>query len=202
MSFESNIGRAIRLGIAEHERGTVPTGTPEALRAMERWSTSYEHMSKSAEWGTPVQIVEFARLVLGEIDLDPASSAEWNKTVRAKKFYTQESNSGAGGLGGEWPKKSRVFLNPPGERSGKLVRAFHCRSRVHASHGGSVFWVGFSLGQLRFASGWPIAVPPKRICFIRPEPTHGSFVQLLSDDVVCRNAFRQTARASGWGHWE
>lgn len=45
-------------------------------------------MSRNYEWGTPGLIVDMARQVLGEIDLDPASAALWNMgTVRAKTFW-------------------------------------------------------------------------------------------------------------------
>lgn len=56
---------------------------------------------------TPSQLVDAARQVLGEIDLDPASSAAANKVVQAKSFFTVRTN----GLKRRW--RGRVFLNPP-----------------------------------------------------------------------------------------
>jgi phage N-6-adenine-methyltransferase len=59
------------------------------------------------EWYTPAEHIEAAREVLGEIDLDPASSIIANKTVRAAQFFTIEDN----GLEREW--HGRVWINPP-----------------------------------------------------------------------------------------
>ena len=53
---------------------------------------------------------------MGAIDLDPASDAEFNKTVKAAKFFDIEHN----GLLQEW--HGRVFLNPP--FSYPLIRQF------------------------------------------------------------------------------
>ena len=59
------------------------------------------------EWHTPVEHIERARLVLGAIDLDPASSDLGQKTVKAERFLTPIEN----GLEREW--SGRVWLNPP-----------------------------------------------------------------------------------------
>lgn len=59
------------------------------------------------EWYTPGEYLEAARVVLGVIDLDPASCAEANKTVQAARYYTREEN----GLLLPWT--GRVWCNPP-----------------------------------------------------------------------------------------
>lgn len=59
------------------------------------------------EWYTPPEYIEAAREVFGAIDLDPASSAEAQKVVKAAEFFTQESS----GLTKPW--HGRVWLNPP-----------------------------------------------------------------------------------------
>jgi hypothetical protein len=63
---------------------------------------------KTAEWYTPARYMVLVREVLGDIDLDPASTAEANQVVRAKVFYDQASN----GLARDWRAKT-LFLNPP-----------------------------------------------------------------------------------------
>ena len=63
--------------------------------------------SGNQEWYTPALIVEAARLVMGTIDLDPASSPEANRTVRAARIYTANDD----GLSHPWA--GRVWLNHP-----------------------------------------------------------------------------------------
>jgi phage N-6-adenine-methyltransferase len=63
------------------------------------------------EWYTPPQYIELARTVLGEIDLDPASCAKAQETVRAKQFFDKQHD----GLSQEW--RGRVWLNPPYSRA-------------------------------------------------------------------------------------
>ena len=75
-----------------------------------------KHNSGNNEWYTPPIFIEAARTVLGEIDLDPASSEKANKNVKAKVFYTKEDD----GLSLPW--NGNIWLNPPYERG--LVNKF------------------------------------------------------------------------------
>lgn len=68
------------------------------------------------EWYTPTEYIEAARLVMGHIDLDPASNEVANKTVMADCYYTAEDD----GLTMAW--FGNVWLNPP--YSASLVQAF------------------------------------------------------------------------------
>jgi phage N-6-adenine-methyltransferase len=102
--------RAAMLEVAENVRGTQGTG--------------------ENEWYTPLKYIDMARRVLGEIDLDPASSYEAQKNIQAARFYTKETN----GLTAEW--HGRVWLNPPyaqpfiAEFASKMV---HERRERHVS---------------------------------------------------------------------
>lgn len=78
----------------------------------ESWAGIYS--SESIEWWTPQKYIDAVRSVMGEIDLDPASNPEADKTVRAERYFTAEDD----GLSYEW--RGRVFLNPPYGKLGPL----------------------------------------------------------------------------------
>ena len=63
--------------------------------------------SGNCEWYTPPDVLRAARRVMGEIDLDPASSDKAQETVQAARYFTAEHD----GLVQEW--EGRVWLNPP-----------------------------------------------------------------------------------------
>lgn len=72
--------------------------------------------SKDDEWYTPEQYIEAARIVMGTIDLDPASNAFANETIQAETYFDEEAN----GLEKEW--FGNIWLNPPYSTS--LVKDF------------------------------------------------------------------------------
>ncbi len=64
----------------------------------------------SDAWFTPSIYVEMAREVMGEIDLDPFSSAAANKHVRAKRYFDLAADA----FKQKWfEEQGRVFMNPP-----------------------------------------------------------------------------------------
>lgn len=63
--------------------------------------------SDQNDWRTPRKFLDAARMVLGGIDLDPASSVAANQTVQAAVFHTEADD----GLTQPW--KGTVWLNPP-----------------------------------------------------------------------------------------
>lgn len=72
--------------------------------------------SGKIEWYTPIWLLDEVRYVMGDIDLDPASCAEANRVVKAKKYFSLDDS----GLDKEW--RGRVYMNPPYAR--KLIDAF------------------------------------------------------------------------------
>jgi len=83
-------------------------GTPKTFpEALSKSGVHASHNNDNNERCTPPEIIEAVRKVLVQIDVDPASSAAANETVKAAKFYTTEDNS----LKQAWT--GRVFLNPP-----------------------------------------------------------------------------------------
>lgn len=63
--------------------------------------------SGNNEYYTPGRYIEAAREVMGGIDLDPASCAMAQETVKAGAYFSQEDD----GLTKQW--KGRVWMNPP-----------------------------------------------------------------------------------------
>jgi hypothetical protein len=139
---------------------------------------------ESDEWYTPSRYVQAAKQVLGGIDLDPASSAIANETVRARRFYTGDDD----GLTKSW--RGRVWLNPPfrlaGEFIKKLIAEFDA-GRVTAA-------IAVANG-MSFPSAWflplfdyPICLTNHRVQFENPlrentgsQPTGTAFVYFGHD---------------------
>jgi ParB family chromosome partitioning protein len=71
---------------------TVPTKTDAADRS---------------EWYTPTEVVEPGRIVMGGIDLDPASCYFANRIIKAGTYYNRDLD----GLHRQW--YGRVWCNPP-----------------------------------------------------------------------------------------
>lgn len=88
--------------------------------------------SGCVEYYTPPKIIAAAHMLLGTIDLDPASSLKANETVKAKRIYTEADN----GLALPWD--GNVWMNHPFSRQGnrewigKLVEEYG-NGRVYAA---------------------------------------------------------------------
>lgn len=59
------------------------------------------------EWGSPEWLIDMARSVMGDIDLDPASNQRSQGIVKARRHFTIRAD----GLSRTWG--GRVWLNPP-----------------------------------------------------------------------------------------
>lgn len=131
--------------------------------------------SDEIEWWTPKIYIDAVYEVMGEIDLDPASSKEANKTIKAKKIYTKSDD----GLIQNWFGK--VFLNPP---YGQLGPEF--AEKLYNEYGSSVDEAIMLVNSRATDANWfqpcfegVICFTDHRIDFDSPEEkqtssTHGS----------------------------
>lgn len=148
--------------------------------------------SESVEHYTPEDIVWIARTTMGGIDLDPASCAEANEVVQAKRIFTVEDD----GLSRYW--LGRVFLNSPyglddeGESNlakwtGKLREEFAI-GRVEEA----VNVVNAATSAKWFAplTKFAICFPWDRVRFRKPggevgeQPTNGTAIVYLGPNVA------------------
>lgn len=170
-----------------------------------------QHLSKTADWGTPRPTVEMIRYILGgRIEFDPCSSHYWNHhTIHADRILTERDDCRTRSM------RCRTMLcNPPGDPSGGLVKSIWelVSSAWHRGEADSVVWVGFSLEQLAHLQLSPMhplqfltLIPSKRIRFLRrgdrggppvagPAPTHSNFITLLPSRGVRSVAEEQVRR--------
>ena len=128
--------------------------------------------STTFECYTPAEYVEAARTVLGEIDLDPASSAEANETVRAHRYFDADMD----GLAQSW--SGRVWLNPPYGRS--LTGSFvgKCVAEYEAGNVSAAVILlnayGFDADWFQPLWGHTLCFTDHRIKFYGGSPTFGS----------------------------
>lgn len=150
------------------------------------------HTMTTCEWYTPAYIVEPARRALGGvIDLDPASSRQANRVVKAKRFFTADND----GLGQGW--SGSVFVNAPGGKLGgqslPLLFWEYLVWNYEEAYIRAAIWIGYSLEQLQtFQSGrqpsplqFPMCIPKRRIPFVGrgKSPSHGNYISYLGRDV-------------------
>lgn len=112
-----------------HENvNSVELSTALALRELARGVIPHvAQNSGENEWYTPPAYIAAAVTVLGQIDLDPASSSIANKIVGATTFYTKKDD----GLQKEW--RGRVWMNPP--YASELITQFASKFARHVGAG-------------------------------------------------------------------
>lgn len=111
--------------LPEQERSAVASAPPGEVKTAAKEAVKRAHVANNSgnnEWYTPANIIEAARDVLGEIDLDPASCDAANEVVKATTYYTAQDN----GLLQRW--RGRVWMNPPYESG--LVEEFTGKLRT------------------------------------------------------------------------
>jgi ParB family chromosome partitioning protein len=154
---------------------TIPTNldffgavqiVPEKSKAFQSFTSG----KNDDEWYSPRPLLELARAALGGIDLDPASCALAQETVRAHTYYDKAKN----GLDHPW--FGRVWMNPPYSRglmakfAGRLLHQYELENvtagimLVHNCTETSWF-------QIAAAGAQMVCFPKGRIGFRNPKRT-------------------------------
>ena len=123
-----------------------------------------QHSSRSVEHYGPAWLGDMAYVVMGGIDLDPATCDVANTLIRARAWHTAEN--GNDGLTAAW--WGRVYLNPPGgERVGPDGKLCNQQALWYARLAASwetgeieqAFFVVFNLELFRYAQRYPVKHP-------------------------------------------
>ena len=128
--------------------------------------------SGNHEWYTPSEIIEAARMVMGGIDLDPASAKIANLTVQATRYFDTDDD----GLAQAW--RGRIYLNPPYDRGlvdrfvEKLLGEPIDQAIVLVNNGTETAW-----GQRLFTAATAACFPSGRIRFLLPDGRSGAPLQ-------------------------
>lgn len=101
-------GEAKASDVIKQQLVSGETSINQAYKTLHKPHVTYN--SGENEWYTPENITDAARLTMGTIDLDPASSEIANQTINATEIYTIEDD----GLNKHW--YGNVWLNPPYSR--------------------------------------------------------------------------------------
>lgn len=160
----------------EEKQNGIRKETPEQSEQKRReFALKVLQSSESNEWYTPAQYVDAARMLMGEITLDPASSEIANQTVKARHIFTIEDD----GLGSFWYGK--VWLNPPyGREDGESNQAIWTERLIREYTEGrvteAVLLVNAVTDRQWFTPLWdyPICFTNHRIRFYKPSLDAGS----------------------------
>lgn len=153
--------------------------------------------SGAVEYYTPEPIIEAARRTMGAIDLDPASSEEANKRVKAFRFYSARDN----GLTREW--RGKIWLNHP---FGRLTnRAWITKLLFETKEGRAIQWCCITYACT--SEQWFVPLLEYPQCFLKPRTnyilpdgstkrgvTKGSVVTYFGPDI---EAFRREFHTLG-----
>ena len=174
------------------------TQTPKAIvqEVLKRPHVSFN--SGNNEWYTPAELIEAARSAMGSIDLDPASNDIAQKVVKARTYYTAETN----GLDKTWT--GNVWMNPPyaSDLIGKFVdkmvseRKNYEQAVILVNNATETEWFN---RLISIADA--VCFPKSRVKFYMPDgktgaPLQGQAVLYIGDN---SEKFFEAFRQIGWG---
>ena len=205
--------KVIREKASDEVKSKLRSGEPgmsinsEYLIAAGKATPHTPHVSRNSgenEWYTPPEYVEAARLVMGSIDCDPASSPIANTTVKATVFFTAEED----GLYQKWGQNT--FTNPPYSQPliGKFVDGLIARLEVGEVKQAVVLVnnaTETTFFQKLLYKASAICFPKGRIRFLDPEgnpsgtPLQGQAILYFGrcNEVFC-DVFSQFGHTSCW----
>jgi phage N-6-adenine-methyltransferase len=164
-----------------HQAKEEPIFAPAIENIIQEAKTNRAHVVNNSgenEWYTPECYIESARLVMGSIDLDPASSEIANQRVKATTFYTQDDN----GLLFDWC--DNVWMNPPYAQPlitqfiTKLVESNINQAIVLVNNATETAW-----GQMLLRVSSAVCFHQGRIRFIDPQGNIGQ--SPLQGQMIC-----------------
>ena len=183
LTEEDHYIAAVDMGFIEYSRDGHALVKERDKRNVDNIPVAVPHISsKNNEWYTPWEYIAAARLLMGSIDIDPASNEFANQAVQASLFYDISTN----GLDKVWT--GRVWLNPPyGYTDGRSNQDIWSQRLIdqYADGNGSVeeavLLVNAAVDTKWFHRllAYPVCLTLGRINFSTPEPnvsgsTHGS----------------------------
>jgi len=148
------------------------------------------HSSETGCHGTGRPTIDLARAVLGGINLDPFSSAEWNAVIGADRFFDEYADAFSCAWFDGAPPAAEILadlapsrrgplatglVNAPGDRTGRQCKNAWVLTEWHHRHGwlgGGAIWVAFTLNHLQTTQR---AGAPRSLCspdFLRCIPDH------------------------------
>jgi DNA N-6-adenine-methyltransferase (Dam) len=169
-----------------------------------------KHLSNSSKWYTPLEIVNRSKKVLGNIDLDPSSQAQANKSIQADNIFTKRDNA----LFKDWniyDSPITVFMNPPSGKYGKhslpvifWVKLMDLMNRGYLNH---AIVIAFSVEQLQTTQNtkfksmcdFTMCIPSKRLKFIGAgnSPTHANAIIYVNSIRDNSNIFKEQFESIG-----
>ena len=161
---------------AQHTNESGKIKGPDVQRYIEAKRPHVANNSGNNEWYTPREYIAAAYAVLGEIDLDPASSEAANTVVRAKRIFTADED----GLSQKWA--GRVWMNPP--YASNLIGQF--TKKLSEDYADGVIEEAIVLVNNATETGWfqsmlehcaAVCFPRSRVKFWKPDGETGAPLQ-------------------------